>query len=185
MGKVLDFYIHNLVGQTELGDTVFQYAADFVQCLEYGNIVTIFRHISGERQTGGSRTDYSNLNAVLFFDFRHGDLSAFPLVICGEAFQITDGNRLFVHLQMDTLGFALFFLRAHTTANSGQCAGFFQCFGCFQKLAAFYILDETGYVYTYGATLHAPRIGAVQTAFGLCQSLFLGQSPVHFFLAAV
>ena len=29
------------------------------------------------------RTDYSNLNAVLFFDFRHGDLSAFPLVICG------------------------------------------------------------------------------------------------------
>ena len=50
---------------------------------------------------------------------------------------------------------------------------------------AFYILDETGYVYTYGATLHAPRIGAVQTAFGLCQSLFLGQSPVHFFLAAV
>ena len=98
MGKVLDFDIHDLVGQTEFGNTVFQYTADFVQCFEYGNIVAVFRHIPCKRQAGRTRTDYGNLDAVLFFDFRYGDLSAFTFIICGEAFQIADGNRLFVHL---------------------------------------------------------------------------------------
>ena len=81
MGKVLDFYIHHFVGQAEFGNTVFQYAAVFVQRFEYGNVVAIFRHVSRERQTGGTRTDYGNLDTVLFFDFRYGDLAAFPTLV--------------------------------------------------------------------------------------------------------
>ena len=86
---------------------------------------------------------------------------------------------------MDALGFALLLLWTDTTANSGKRTGLFQCFGGFKEFTAFYILDETWDVYSYRTTFCAARIGAVQTTFRFCQCLFLGQSLVYFFFAAV
>ena len=52
--QVLDFHIHNLVGQTELRNTIFQHTANFVQGLEHGHIISHLGHITRKRQSRGS-----------------------------------------------------------------------------------------------------------------------------------
>ena len=156
-----------------------------MQSLEDSNIITVFRHISCKGKSCRAGTDDGNLDTVLFLDFRNGDLPAFALIVGGKALQIADSYRLFLHLQVDTFSFALLLLRTNAAANSRQGTGFFQCLGSFKNFSAFYVLDEAGNVDTYGAAFHTARIGTVQTALGFCQCLFLGQSLVHFFLAAV
>ena len=49
--EIVDFYVYNLVWQTEFGDTVFQYTANFMQRFEYSYIISIFSHISGKCQS--------------------------------------------------------------------------------------------------------------------------------------
>ncbi len=99
-------------------------------------------------------------------------MSAFPFVVGGKTFQIADGYRLLVHLQMDTFGFALLLLRTDATADCGQCTGFFQGLGSFEEFAALDVLDEAGDVDAYGTTFRTSGVGAVQATFGLCQRLF-------------
>ena len=48
LSEVLNLYIDNLVGQTELGDTILQHTTNLVQCLEYVNIVALLNHIASK-----------------------------------------------------------------------------------------------------------------------------------------
>ncbi len=185
LGQVVYLDIHNPVRQTEFGDTVFQYTADFVQCLEYCDIVSVFGHVSCKGESGGTRTDHGYFDSVLFCNFRHGHLSAFAFVIGGEAFEVADGYGLFAHFPVDTFGFALLLLRAYTAAYGRKGAGLFQCLGCFEEFTAFDVFNETGDVDSNRTAAHTSRIGTVQTALGFHQGLFLGQSLVHLFFAAV
>ena len=170
-GKVVNLHIHHFVGQAELRNAVFQYTANLMQCFENGNVIAILCHISGKRQTGGTRTNDGNFDAVLFLDFRYGDLPALPFVIGGKAFQITDSYRLLVHLQVYTFGFTLLFLRTDATADGRQCTGFFQCLGRFEEFSALNVLDEAGDVDTYGTAFRAARISTVQATLGFGQCL--------------
>ena len=102
LAKVLDFYVYNLVGQTEFWNTIFQHTTNLMQCFEYSYIISIFSHISGKCQSCRSRTDYSYFDAVLLCNDRYGDLPAFTFVISCETFQITDSDGLFIHFQMNT-----------------------------------------------------------------------------------
>ena len=156
-----------------------------MQRFEYSYIISIFSHISGKCQSCRSWTDNSYFEAVFLCNDRYGDLSAFTFVISGKTFQITDGNRLFIHLQVDAFWFALFFLRAYTTANGRQCAGLFQCFRCFKEFTTFDVLDKAGNIDAYRATFHASRIRTVQTTLGFRQCLFFSQALIDLFFTAV
>ena len=46
--QVLNLHVHNLVGQTELRNAVFQYAADFMQGFEHRHVIPVFGHVAGE-----------------------------------------------------------------------------------------------------------------------------------------
>ena len=56
---------HLILGKTELGDTVNQHAAGFVESLKDGHVVTHSGKIAGTGQAGGAGTDHGNLMAVL------------------------------------------------------------------------------------------------------------------------
>ena len=183
--QVLDFHVHNFVGQTELRNTVFQYPTNLVQGLEYSHIVSHLGHVARERQSRGSRTDHRHLDAVLGRNFRNRNLSAFPLIIGCKTFQVTDGHCFVPHLQVDTLRLTLLFLRTDTSAHSRKCTGFLQRTGCFQKFSTLNVLDEARNINAHRTTFHTGRIGTVQTSLGLRQRLFFVQSQVHFLLAAV
>ena len=46
--QILNLHVHNLVGQAELRNTVFQYAADFMQGFEHRHVIPVFGHVAGE-----------------------------------------------------------------------------------------------------------------------------------------
>ena len=64
LAQVVYFHVNNLVWQTELGDTVFQYAANLVQSLEHVDIVAVLHHVAGKRKTGRTAANHGNLLAV-------------------------------------------------------------------------------------------------------------------------
>ena len=49
LSQIFYLHINNLVGQAELGNTVLQYTANFVQCLKDINIVPFLHHVAGKR----------------------------------------------------------------------------------------------------------------------------------------
>ena len=52
--------------------------------------------------------------------FWKGNLTTFTFIVGHEAFEVTDSYGGFVHLEVDTLAFALLFLRTYTTTYSGE-----------------------------------------------------------------
>ena len=46
--------VDDAVWQTELGDAVFENAADFVKGLEDGDVEAAAGHLTGERESGGA-----------------------------------------------------------------------------------------------------------------------------------
>ena len=183
--KIVNFYIYNLVRQTEFRNTIFQYTTNFVQCFEYSHIVSQLSHITGKRQTGRSRTNHRYLNTVLCSNLRNGNLSAFTFIVSCKTFQITDSHSFVSHLQVNTLRFTLFFLRTHTSTHSRQCTGLLQSTCSFEEFSTLYVFDKCRNIDTHRTTLHTRRICTVQTTFSFCYSLFLAQSQVYFFFTAV
>ena len=181
--EVVDFHVHDLVGQAELGDTIFQYAANLVQGFEDGDVVAILHHVACKAQSGRTRTHDGHLDVVLGGQFGQDDVAALALIIGYETLQVADGYGGFVHLQVDALAFALLLLRADASADGGQRRGVLQHAGRLEKLAALYVLDERGDVDADGAALHTRGVGTVQTTFGLGHGLFLGVACVYFFRA--
>ena len=155
LGEVLNLYVHNLVGQTELGDTILQHTADFVQRLEDIDVVALLHHIASKRQTGRTGTHDGHLDAVGGCNLRQRDVAALALVVGSKALQIADSHGGFVHLQVDTLALALLLLRTDTTADGRQGRGGLQHFGGSQELAALDVLDERRNIDVHRTTLHA------------------------------
>ena len=52
LSQILDFNVYNLVGQTELGNAVFQHTANLMQGLEDIDVVAFLHHIASEAQSG-------------------------------------------------------------------------------------------------------------------------------------
>ncbi len=46
LSQTVYLFVHNAVGQTELGNTVFEHAAYLVQCLKDRDLITELRHVS-------------------------------------------------------------------------------------------------------------------------------------------
>ena len=62
--EVVNLDINYAVGQTELGDTIFQHASDFVESLEYIYIKAQFCHVACKAQSRRTGTDGSHLDTV-------------------------------------------------------------------------------------------------------------------------
>ena len=179
LSQILDFYIYNLVWQTELGDTVLQHTTDFVQCLKYIYVITFLHHIASKAQSGRTRTYYGNLHAVGWCNLGQTDVAALALKVSCETLQVADGYSGLVHLQVDTLALALLLLRTNTSAHSGQGRGVLQHLSSSQELSALDVLDERWDVDVYRTTLNTSWLGAVQAALSFGHRHLLGQSDVH------
>ena len=142
LGEVLDLHIHNLIRQTELGDTILQHTTDLVQCFKYINIITLLHHIASEAQSSRTRTYDGNLDAIGRCDLRQRDIATLTFEVGCETLQITDSHSGLIHLQMDTLALALLLLWTDTTADSGEGRGVLQHLCSSQELTALDILNE-------------------------------------------
>ena len=119
LGEVLDLHVNNLVGQTELGDTIFQHTTDLMEGLKHIHVVTFLHHVTGKRQTGRTRTNDGNLDAIGRGYLRQRDIATLTLEVSSKTLQITDSHGLGVHLQVDTLALTLLLLWTDTTTDSG------------------------------------------------------------------
>ena len=161
--NILDLFCHNAaLGKTELGDTVYQYTACLMQCLEDGDIITHFCQISGTGQTRGARTDDSYLFAVLLC-CRCGFDTVFSCPVCNETLQFTDGDGIPLETA-DTFSFTLALLRAYTTADSGKCAGFADDTIRLFDIAVLYLFNELRNLDGYGTAFYALCVFTVNAA---------------------
>ena len=128
--KILNFYIHDGIRQTELWNTIFQYSANLVKCLEYSYVESLLGHIACETQTGRTRAYYCYLYTIGWFQFWNGNVSALALVVSCKSLKISDCHCRLVHLEVDTFALALFLLWTYTTANGRQGRGVFQNLSC-------------------------------------------------------
>ena len=179
--QTVNLHVHNLVGQTELGDAVFEHAAYLVKRLEDSHFVAVFRHISRESQTGRTGADDGYSLAVLGRCFGRNDLAVLALVVSHETLQIAYSHRLFLHLVVDALGLALFLLRAYATAHGGQGRRLFDDADCLVEMLLLNLRNEGGDVDAHRTTLHTTRVLAVQASLRLQYRLLFGQTLRHFF----
>ena len=112
----IKFLCHDLLGQTEFGNTVNQNAACGVKSLVNGDVVAALCKISCAGKTG--RTGTNDGNSVSVARRSYGFFGAEGIVPIGnETLKTTDANGLSLDTS-DTLGFTLRFLRTNSTANS-------------------------------------------------------------------
>ena len=140
--EIVDLDIHDAVGQTELGNTIFQHASNLVESLEYMNFESLLGHVAGKAKSGRTRADDCHLDTVGRGNLGERHLTAFTLIVGCETLEITNSHCRLVHLEMDTLTLALFLLRTYTTADGGQGRGLLQHFGGSKNLATLDVLDE-------------------------------------------
>ena len=78
-------------------------------------------HFAGKGKSGRATSDNGD-TFTAFPEYRcyWHFFRVFAGIVCGKAFEVADGYRLSSGLEMYTLAFALFFLRAYTSADSRQ-----------------------------------------------------------------
>ena len=108
-------------------------------------------------------------------------MPALPFIVGSEAFQIADGDRRRVHLQVDAAALALLLLRTDPPAYGRQCRCLLEDSGGFQEMSPLDVLDEVGDVDIDRAAFHAGRLRTVETAFRLLHGHLRGQTDVHLF----
>ena len=177
--QLINFLLHDCLGQTEFGNTVNQYAACLMEGFEHGYFVALLCQIPCAGKCGGTGADDSNLFAVggrLFGQL----IAVFHIPIGNEAFQTTDGNSLALHAS-DAFGFALAFLRTNTTADRGQsvCGG--NHLISRHKIALCNLCDEFGDAYINGTAAHAGLMLTVQASLRFFDCHFLGIAEGNLF----
>ena len=177
--QVLNLHIHDSIRQAELWNTIFQYTANLVQCLEDGDVETLLRHIACKTQTGRSGTYHCYLDAISCFLLWYGDVATLAFIVGGETLQVTDGYGWLVHLQLDTLALTLFLLWTNTTTDGREGRGILQYLGRCEELATLNILDEGRNVDVDRATLHTRWLRTVEASFCLGERHLLGQTDIH------
>ena len=110
-------------------------------------------------------------------------MPALPFIVGSEAFQIADGDRRRVHLQVDAAALALLLLRTDPTAYSRKCRCLFENPGCFKEMSTFDVLDEVRDMDIDRTAFHAGRLRTVETAFRLLHRHLRHQTDVYFLQA--
>ena len=103
-------------------------------------------------------------------------------MVSNEALEVTDGDRLVTHLQMDTLCFALFLLRADATANRRQRTRLMDDIRSLVDITELYLLDESRYIDVHGTTFDAARVLAREATMALGKCLLGRKTEVHLFV---
>jgi len=166
------------VGQTELRNTIFEYAAYLVESLEDGDAVAVLGHITGESEAGRAGADHGDA----WFSIVQRCLWLFSIVlgiVGDEALEVTDSHRFAIHLEVDTLCLALFLLRANTSADSRQAAAETDDFRCTGDIVFLDMLNERGNVDVDRTTLYTTRVGTVEAAVGLGESHLRRETLVY------
>ena len=110
----INFLCYDLLGKTELGNTVDKYAAGGVKCLVNGDFVAALRKITCAGKAG--RTGPNDGNSVSVALGFYGLFGAEGVVPIGnETLKTTDANALALDSSY-TLRFALCFLRTNSAA---------------------------------------------------------------------
>ena len=117
--EIVDFRIHDRLGETELRDAVDEDASRLVEGLEDRHVVPITDQIPGDGEPRGPRPDDGNAFPVALRPRGDGDLSRIPFVVGGKTLQTADGDR-FTLLREDTDLLALVLLRADPPADGGE-----------------------------------------------------------------
>ena len=114
----IDLFCHDLLWQTELGNTVHKHTACGVKRLVNGDVVAALGKISCTGKSGRAGADNCNSVSVAFGFY--GFFGAEGIVPIGnETLKATDSNGLSLDTS-DTLGFTLRFLRTNSAADCGE-----------------------------------------------------------------
>ena len=144
--EVLDLGCNDLLGQTELRNTVDQNAAGLVECLKNGNVVAHLAQIACAGEAGRAGADdrdavtvgFGGLDLVLDF--------LVHVVVGDKALETADTDALALDAA-NALTLALLLLRANTAADSRQGVGGGDDLICCVKVALCDLGDEFGDAY--------------------------------------
>ena len=177
---ILDLFCHNTaLGKTELGDTVYQYTACLMQCLEDSDIITHLCQISGTGQTCGAGTNDSYLFTVLLC-FRCGFDTVLSCPVSYETLQLTDGYGIPLETA-DTFSFTLALLGAYTTADGRKCAGFADDTISLFDTAVLHLFNELRDLDGYGTALYTLCVFTVNAAGSLFHCFLFVISETYLF----
>ena len=162
--QAVNLLLDDVLGQTEFGDTVHQHAAGHMQRLVNRDGVAHLGQVAGDGQTGGAGADDRDLVAVRGRLFGRGGV-VLTVPVGNEPLQPADADG-FALDAADALALALGFLRADTTADGRQRAGFGDDLVGGFKIAFRDLGDEAGDIDINRAARAAGVVFALQAALG-------------------
>src|ERR1700675_1316912 len=160
---VIDLLANDLLGEAELGNTVNQHSADFVQGFEDVDPVALLDEVAGDREAGGAAADDGHFLAGRrsFLNFVEVEMLLF--VVGDEALEVTDaeGLNLFSH---QAAALAMIFLRADASGDGGEHVVFPNLGGGAEEVPGHDQLHEVSDLHAHGAPFGASRLGAFEAA---------------------
>ena len=115
----VDLLGHDLLGQTEFGNSVNQHAARLVKGFHDGDLVPLGDQVAGHGQTRGPGADHRHRLPVGSAVGRQGAGAVLRFVVGGKPLQVADGDRLALFAD-DALALALDLLGADPAAHGRQ-----------------------------------------------------------------
>ena len=171
--------LYDFLRQTELRNTIHQHAAGSMQRFVHGYIIAHFSQIAGTGQTAGAAAYYGNLLALAFCRSFHIVIQAVLTRIVGnKALQATDCYRLALNAK-HAFTLALVFLRADTSADSGQGALLLENFISLGKVFLCHLMDKLRNININRAAAYTTRFGAVQATLCLVYRHFLSVAKCY------
>ena len=168
---IFNFLLNNIFfGKTEFRNAVNKHSSGLMQCLKDRYIIAQLCQISRTGQTGRTGADNSHLLTVLFLCSLRLDSVLF-CPVSYKTLQLSDGDCLPFNAT-DTFSFTLALLRADTAADCRKCRRLTDDLICLLDIAKLYLLDKARNIDGYRTSLHALRIFAVDTPFGLTHRFF-------------
>ena len=170
--QAVDLLLHDGLGQTELGDAVYQHTAGKVQRLEHGDVIALLGQITRAGQAGGAGADDGDLVAVARgLGSGLGGVGVVP--VGDEALETADADGLAL-LAAHAMHLALALLRTDTAADGGQGGGLVDDLIGALEVPLGDLRDELGDADVHRAAVDTGMVLAVEAARGLVQRLLLG-----------
>ena len=181
--KAIHFLLHYCLGQTELGNAVYQHAARKVQRFEYGNLISHAGKVTCAGKACGAGAHHSHLMSVGLGLFGQFFIVA-VMPVRHKALQAANAHRLALYAA-NTVLFALALLGAYPAAYGGQCGSFGYYLICLFKVALGSLSNKLGDVYHNGAAGHTGLMLAVKAALCLIHGLLRGIAQSYLFKVLV